>query len=319
LTRWLKRLVGRVLGVPVASLLDLGLRLTDRRAGLVLLYHRVGDPQSDPERELVPALGTRLFEAQLCYVKARYDVVPVSEILEATRGRRRRGRFPVAITFDDDLGSHARVAMPITTRMQLPAAFFVCGASLEEPFAFWWERLQTAVVRGLALTTLGLREASSIHEVALTIEALPPADRDALSALLESHIGSDAPDAGMRASDLERLVTAGFEIGFHTLRHDPLPALDDDALAEAMIAGRERLAALAGREVRMIAYPHGRADGRVAAAARRAGYELGFTCDFARIDADADPLLLGRIEPPFTSTGHYALRLARALTRQSHR
>ena len=68
----------------------------------------------------------------------------------------------------------------------------------------------------------------------------------------------------MRAGDVERLAAAGFEIGFHTLHHDPLPSLDDPALAEAMIEGKDALERAAGTPIVAIAYPYGDADQRVA-------------------------------------------------------
>ena len=43
----------------------------------------------------------------------------------------------------------------------------------------------------------------------------------------------------------------------------------------------------------MIAYPHGKADGRVAGAARAAGYELGLTGSPTRADPSTNPLLIG--------------------------
>ena len=52
---------------------------------------------------------------------------------------------------------------------------------------------------------------------------------------------SDPPDAGLRAEDVRTLADAGFEVGFHTLRHDPLPQLDDEALRRAMVDGRAEL------------------------------------------------------------------------------
>lgn len=306
-----------MLGSPFGLLAGLAVRFSGRRVGLVLVYHRVGDPQGDPERELVPALGTALFKAQLRYLKKRYDVVAPSQILAATRRRRRGERFPVAITFDDDLGSHAGLAMPILTRMGLPAAFFVCGASLEEPFAFWWERLQKAVDRGLAdVPALGAAEARSIHEVGLAIEGMTPEERDMVSAALASRIGPDPREAGMRASDVHELAAAGFEIGFHTLRHDVLPALDDERVEQAMDEGKGRLADVVHAPITMIAYPHGCCDARVVAHARAEGYSLGFTCEPEPVTHDEDPLALGRVEPGFGSAGGFALRLARTLVRR---
>jgi peptidoglycan/xylan/chitin deacetylase (PgdA/CDA1 family) len=271
----------------------------------------------------MPALGSRLFEAQLRWLKFSYRVVPASQLLAATARRRRGQRFPMAITFDDDLASHAGVAMPMLRRVGLPATFFVCGASLEAPFAFWWEQLQSAVDRGLAASSFvaeisvgassELRESRSIDEAAAIIERMRPWERDALSQRMRSLVGVDPADAGLRADDIRTLANAGFEIGFHTLRHDALPPLDDDELERALTDGRARLASVVGRELTMIAYPHGRADARVAAAAERAGYEFGFTSEPRRVTPAAERLLLGRFEPSSDSLGQFALQISRAL------
>jgi peptidoglycan/xylan/chitin deacetylase (PgdA/CDA1 family) len=310
--RAIKRTVPRrVLGRPLALIATQLGRLSGRRAGVAVVYHRVGDPQGEPARELVPALGTKLFEQQVRHLKARYRLVPASELLAAARSRRRGQRFPASITFDDDLPSHQSTAGPILTRTQVPGTFFVCGASLDGPFAFWWERLQTVVDRDLDAGA----QSDTIHDVAMRIQSMPPERRDAESERLATLAGADPPDSGLRAPQVRVLAEAGFEIGFHTRRHYWLPGLDDEALARAMDEGRAEIEEAAGQRLTMIAYPHGGGDPRVAAAAQRAGYELGFITGDAAVEADAEPLLLGRIEPSFASVGHFAFEVAFALLR----
>jgi peptidoglycan/xylan/chitin deacetylase (PgdA/CDA1 family) len=109
------------------------------------------------------------------------------------------------------------------------------------------------------------------------------------------------------------LAGAGFEIGFHTREHPPLPELGDDALARALDDGRSALAAAAGRPLRTIAYPHGRADERVAAAARAAGYSDGFGGPGRSVTACSDRLLLGRTELLLEDAGSFARALASGL------
>jgi peptidoglycan/xylan/chitin deacetylase (PgdA/CDA1 family) len=110
-----------------------------------------------------------------------------------------------------------------------------------------------------------------------------------------------------------RLSGADFEIGFHTLRHRQLPSLDDGELAKAMREGRDRLSSVAARELRAVAYPHGKAGPRVAAAAREAGFDLGFTTRWTAAGPEAEPLLLGRVDAPLDSAGELARRVVRAL------
>lgn len=299
----------RFAGVPLGYLICLALRVTGLKAGLAVMYHRVGEPPGTYDFELVPNLGTRLFESQVRYLKRAFRVVPGSELYDAAAARRRGQRFPLAITFDDDDAGHARVSAPILRRHGATATFFLSGASLSAPFRFWWEVFQDAVDRGLH----GNRE--EIHELAFAVQTGPAAEREALIAELEEAIGPPAPDAGMRAELVRELVEAGFEIGFHTRRHEYLTLLDEDALARAMSDGRDELEELAGRPLETIAYPHGGAEQREADAARKAGFRWGYTTLHMAVTPDSDPLLLGRVECSFSSNGHFALRLARALMR----
>jgi peptidoglycan/xylan/chitin deacetylase (PgdA/CDA1 family) len=291
-------------------------RLRSRRAGIVLVYHRVGGAGGDESFEILPAVSGTVFEQQLRHLRRKYRVVPASDILQAARARRRGERFPVAITFDDDLSCHAREAAPRLEQAGLTATFFLSGASLQRPFAFWWESLQAVVDRDWdeALALVGTAsEPADIHELGLRVQSLPPADRDAVAQRLGETLGSNPTESGLRAGDVRALVESGFELGFHTRRHDFLPLLDDGALAAAMHEGRAELEELAGRPLDTFAYPHGDVDARVAQAARQAGYRYGFTTQPEVVRPDTDPLLIGRFEAPFGYLGRFALQLTRAL------
>jgi peptidoglycan/xylan/chitin deacetylase (PgdA/CDA1 family) len=294
----------RLVGVPLGIVLVRAARLSPRGAGVALVYHRIGDPPGNPRRELVPALGSRLFARQVRYLVAHCEIVSASELLPAVRRRRRGGRLPVAITFDDDLASHLDIAVPILAELGATATFFVSGASLRRPFRFWWERLQAAADRDL--DPLGLQVGGggrAIHADALRIQNLPPRERDEVAAKLGELLGADPVESGLRAEKLERLARGPVEIGFHTRRHDSLPQLDDEQLLEAMRAGRSEIEDAVGSALRTISYPHGAADARVAAAARSAGFEFGFTGRCEPVTDVADPLLLGRVSPSYYSAG----------------
>jgi peptidoglycan/xylan/chitin deacetylase (PgdA/CDA1 family) len=284
-----------------------------RRAAIALVYHRIGEAPGDLERELVPALPARLFERHVSYLASRYRIVTASELPRALQERRPGGPFPVAITFDDDLRSHVDFAAPILERAGVQATFFLSGASLHNARRFWWERLQEAIDRRLDLSAAGLPTHGRIHELALMVESLPARERDRVDAGLGDLVGPDPADAGLRADDVRRLADAGFEIGFHTRRHYRLPPLTNDELQRAMREGREELEGVVGRRLTTIAYPHGRADERVAAEARAAGFEVGFTGVPAPVTHETDALLLGRLSPSYDSVGELAFDVASTL------
>jgi peptidoglycan/xylan/chitin deacetylase (PgdA/CDA1 family) len=295
------------------------------------MYHRVGTPPGDYTRELVPNLAPQLFEAQVRHLRSCYRLVQASELPAAAASRRRGERIPVAITFDDDLASHLRVAAPVLEKLGVTATFFLTGATLAVPFRFWWEYLQGAVDRGVAdtsvlqgvtpdwLTDRESRRPEDIHDLGLAITLTNRPRREAIERQLAAVTDPAPEDSGLRSANVRALADRGFEIGFHTRRHDYLPNLDDAELEQAMHEGRDELAAAVGRELMSIAYPHGGADARVADAARTAGFPVGYTTQPDAIGPTSDPLLLGRIEAPFTTAGQLATRIARRLVGAAYR
>jgi peptidoglycan/xylan/chitin deacetylase (PgdA/CDA1 family) len=308
--------IGRPLSFAFLPLL----RISSRRVGIALMYHSVAEVQGDLDREIVPPHGANLFAAQMRHLTRHYRVVGAQELLGSARARRRGGRFPIAITFDDDLRCHKEIVLPILARARTTATFFLTGSSLNAPFALWWERLQRAseagmdVARVTGISALG----GSIHDIGRAIEKMAPSERERVSTAIAAELGPDPPTSGLRADDVRALVRGGMKIGFHTLRHDSLPSLDDEQLPQAMTDGRADLEAVAGERLTTIAYPHGHSDDRVAAAARAAGFEFGFTTRVEPVGQASDPLLLGRMGPSYRSTGHFAVQLLRLLLARTH-
>jgi peptidoglycan/xylan/chitin deacetylase (PgdA/CDA1 family) len=302
----------------VAWALRLRARWSGVRIGLVLCYHRIAERAGDPAEELSAAISLRDFERQLGHLRRSYRVVPASRLAPAAAARQPGQRLPVAITFDDDLPSHLSTAVPALRRARLPATFFISGAGLDGPFSYWWQLLQRAWDRDLVDSALlkswgmGEREVS-VRQVARRIQGMSPAERDAATASLRRALGDDLPGDTLSRDGIEALSASGFEIGFHTRRHDDLVGLTDERLRVAMHDGRVELERIVG-PLLTISYPHGRADARVAAAARAAGFEFGFMADGSPVTPGDDPRRLGRRYPARGRNGEFALDLARALS-----
>jgi peptidoglycan/xylan/chitin deacetylase (PgdA/CDA1 family) len=225
----------------------------------------------------------------------------------------------VAVTFDDDLETHVAVAAPILRAHRVPATFFLTGASLHGPHAFWWERLQRALDEGLdarpALAAVGIdadpAASGAIHAIGSAVNGLSPSARDALSAALGDLVGPDPPHHGLRAAEVRRLALDGHEIGFHTRRHDPLPSLPgDDEVRAALTDQRGDLAGAAGRELRVLSYPNGLADARIARLAEEAGYVAAFTGAPDPLGPGTPRALIGRLELQHGSAARSAYYVA---------
>jgi peptidoglycan/xylan/chitin deacetylase (PgdA/CDA1 family) len=99
--------------------------------------------------------------------------------------------------------------------------------------------------------------------------------------LLVPELASDDPQdlAGLATlpwPEVRELAAAGVEIGSHTVSHARLTSLPADALEEELTASKRRIEEELGGPCRRLAYPYGRHDRRVRAAARAAGYEEAF-------------------------------------------
>jgi peptidoglycan/xylan/chitin deacetylase (PgdA/CDA1 family) len=311
---------------PWAAVARYALRWTGLRAGLVLVYHHVTpDPAAGPVGP-VQVTSSDDFAAQMRHLRRAYRVVRAAEMVEAAAGRRRGARFPVAVTFDDDLSSHARVVMPVLVDLNVPATFFVGGRGLAPARELWWETLERGLDAGLAEEVArglgiprpagpGAQETSVAWDIAGHLLDRSPDEREDWRRALESRLGGAAKHDHLTRSQLRSLVEAGFELGFHTLGHENLIQLDDAQLSRALTDGRDALRDVAGHALTALAYPYGRADERVSLAARRHGFERGFTSREECVTPWADPMRIGRVEPAARSGAGFALELTRRLGR----
>jgi peptidoglycan/xylan/chitin deacetylase (PgdA/CDA1 family) len=309
--------VSERLRLLLARGLERRLRRSSAVRGAALVFHVVAPRGGDFELEIEPAVARDRLDAAIGYLKDRYALVRAAELPSAARTRNAGERVPIALTFDDDLTSHREHAAPVLARHGTIATAFLCGA--RSPF--WWQLLQIAVdTRAIAPDELPHvaavtvehaleRRPGAIRQLAKAIEDLAPDDRDYVAAALARAVRADpsilGPDGAAALSE------AGWEIGYHTPEHHLLTSLGDRALRAAL---ERQPVGSDGTLPRTLAYPHGKATEREAAAARRAGYEAAFTGYPTPFGEDTDVHLIGRLQPDTATLGRFALQLARALS-----
>jgi peptidoglycan/xylan/chitin deacetylase (PgdA/CDA1 family) len=277
-----------------------------RGRGLVLVYHRV--TQSEPSSpEVVPAVPSTLFRRQLETLADVGDIVPLETLLR-DRDRHARPRF--AVTFDDDYVTHVADALPVLRALDVRATFFLSGRALHGVGSYWFELLERL---------LGERGKDAVGRLLGT-----PTDRiDELIAVCERDptlhevLADEAVDdpSHLDRSQIETLSDAGMAIGFHTLHHEVLTRLDDEELDTAVTVGRSELEAVVGRPIVHFAYPHGKADRRVADIVRNAGYDAAWTGHPRPARRGDDRYLLGRWEPGRREVDDLLVETAIRLTR----
>jgi peptidoglycan/xylan/chitin deacetylase (PgdA/CDA1 family) len=298
LLKWAGKAVLRVAPLHAAAMRA----AAARGNGLAVLYHRVTTDDAAPPGDLVPSIPRRLLRRQLEALGEVGELVPL-ERLRAPAVDRRRPRF--GLSFDDDYRSHGEQVLPILQGLGVTGTFFLSGRSLHHLGPYWFESLERLVAeQGLEHTQrrLGV-DAATATDLAALCERSPRLQ----------HLVSTAVDLAprhLRPPQITELAKAGMAVGFHTLHHRRLVDLDGEGLRRALADGREALEAAIGRRVDLLAYPHGKADARVAAAARTAGYRMAWTGWPRPVRSADDPFLLGRWEPGPLQTDAFVAALA---------
>jgi peptidoglycan/xylan/chitin deacetylase (PgdA/CDA1 family) len=230
-------------GLGYAGLRLAGIPALARRlhpGGVILAYHNVvrrrhTPPIGDPGAHL----ALEGFVEQMRWLRARYQVVPLAELLaRLDAGRSLRGLL--ALTFDDGYRGTLLEAIPVLQGLGLPATIFVVGDAPGRTTPFWWD----AAVE----------------------------DRPATAHLTPAHL-----PAGW--TELRSAVRAGFEIGAHSMHHDDLTQLEVAELIDDLGGCADRLALHLGVRPTSFAYPYGRWNARVRNAVRNAGYTCAVTLD----------------------------------------
>lgn len=255
-----------------------------RGRALVLCYHRIA-PVTDQARVIDP-IPPECFAEQMRTLRRIGDIVPLRQLIRLGETHRR----PVfAITFDDDEQTHVRYALPILRELDIPATFFLSGRSLHGLGPYWWTLLEQSVEE------IGVEATARL--LGLNGRSMKDLARQCRSLACVKDLSPTTKPPLMKADDIRTLADAGMTFGFHTLGHHPLPLLDENALATALVEGRKALSSVTGTSIEFLAYPYGQADARVAAAARRAGYSAAFVTGDRPIASGSDRLLLSRWQP----------------------
>lgn len=267
-------------------------------ASVVLLYHQIGTPESDPFRQFVSAEN---FARQMEVVSRCRPVA-----LTALAGEVRAGHVApggVAVTFDDGFLSNLRLGKPAMERAGVPGTVFVATAMTGAARDFWWTELAAALLGAgdtpgeLRLTVdgeergwqLGAQARTDVlFEVWAWLRVRTTDQAQSAVSQVRAWAGTGAPKAPgddartMTIGELRELAHGGLiTIGAHTRTHPLLAARTPAEQREEIGGSRRELEEWLGDPVTTFAYPFGGRVTEYRAPAVRAVRELGFECAVA--------------------------------------
>lgn len=284
----------------------------------VLTYHRfVNGNSGEPFDDGVVDVTIEGFDRQVSHLKRHFTVVGIDELCAFAAG----GSLPpnpVAITFDDGYLDAYEYALPILSKHDCKAIFFVPTSFISERRLYWWDRaayfMKNARRRRIRIEyplpldiDLTGDEAVEIHRV-LRIIKHQPLDFELFLDDLCDAAGvrwnreverSFADRLLMNWDHVRALRDAGMDVQSHTRTHRVLQTLEPSEILDELAGSRIDLERELACPVRSVAYPVGKpldASSPIRRALAQSGYELGFTNGTGPtlLWGDLDPFNIGR-------------------------
>jgi peptidoglycan/xylan/chitin deacetylase (PgdA/CDA1 family) len=276
----------------------------DRGGPVILMFHRIADPASDPWGLSV---APSRFEEQISSLKARRIPLSMRDFVDQLQNGT-LPRLAVAITFDDGYVDNLHVAKPILEAIGVPATVFLTTGYLGKQKEFWWDELarlvltrreavtgsiviggRSIVVDLPQLPDRGARRSAwrawepprtarerLYFEIWNQLRLLDCVAREAGIDCVRQVFGYDLAferDFPMQAEDVTRLLAGTrIEIGAHAETHQPLTTLPVHERRREIERSRAACEALAGKSIDGFAYPHGDRDALTKDLVREGGF-----------------------------------------------
>jgi peptidoglycan/xylan/chitin deacetylase (PgdA/CDA1 family) len=129
--------------------------------GLILLYHRVAEVQSDP---WLLSVTPRHFAEQLEVLRKVGRPMRLCQLAQ----NRREGKFqyrPLVVTFDDGYADNLYNGKPLLERYEIPATIFLTTGCMGQDREFWWDELDRLLLQPKTLPrTLHIKIDGSTHD-----------------------------------------------------------------------------------------------------------------------------------------------------------
>lgn len=247
--------------------------MPQRRALVVLNYHRIGNADETPFDSGVFSATAEELESQIAYFKRRFQMTTLEEVFAMIGGDVPRGTN-VLITFDDGYLDNYTLAYPILRAHGVQGVFFLPTAFIGTGKLPWWDVIAYIVKQsGKERIRIEYPEPASFNlkddggkRACMQILRLftQPAvkDPERFISELESVCEVSRPEEGADRCFLDwqearEMQEHGMAFGSHTHSHEILSKLSSDLQREEARHSREILERELKRKIDILAYPVG--------------------------------------------------------------
>ncbi len=278
----------------------------------ILLFHRV-----HPNRDIMwDPMDPKRFEFILKFVKKNYTILPLLEILDSNIKPKKKPL--AAITFDDGYRDFIEYSMPIMDRLKIPSSIYVVTDCITNDRPTWTfevdylffntKKLQINWNTDTSILPVELRKSKFVNKQEMIrfcfqfkqfVKKIAEQKRlDLIRDLFNSFDDVVVPKGlMMNWKEVNEIITAGVEVGSHTVTHPPLATLTEDQMDRELQLSRNEFLKYTGVNSPVISYPVGSYNELVKSAAVKAGYSYGLAVKQKKFNLNTgDKFEIPRIE-----------------------
>jgi peptidoglycan/xylan/chitin deacetylase (PgdA/CDA1 family) len=249
-----------------------------------LMYHRVVAPLKRDGTYIQPGMYVTSvsFTMQMRYLKKRYNVIPLAEMIGSLRNGCIIQSNTCVITFDDGWRDTYDHAFPILKKYDLPATVFIVSDYVGTDRWFWPDKLSYLLTKYLAseehkkppsiiaqtlersgiLKMLSSAELSPGEKIDMVIERMKhlPAERNKVLFDLELFLydTEEATDRQMLSwNEVDEMCRSKVTFGSHTKSHAILTEISKDEVAREVVESQVAIEEHLSTPCSTFCYPNG--------------------------------------------------------------
>ena len=268
------------------------------RRARILMYHNFSD-DLDSSAGAVSASAAR---SQLEYLRQRFQVVPLSHLVDRLHSNLPLEKNSVVLTIDDGRRNCYEIFFPLLREFEMPATFFVVSSFINGEDWIWTDKVLWLAGQPSRPPELS---PDRIETHFAFLNRMRPAARTEHIDRIAAGMGSSMPRvppakyAPCSWSELREMADSGLvEIGSHTISHPILSTLADNEVGHELNDSRKQIEEGTGKKVRSFCFPNGKPEDYHSTQlqlVRDAGYSSAVVTRFGMPGRTANPYELPRI------------------------
>jgi len=243
-----------------------------KRDVLGLYYHVVSDERLPHIQHIYPYKSTRMFENDLIYLAKNFNLISYEQLSEHYSGGQRLKPRSMILTFDDGLSQCYSIARPLLLKHGIPCVFFIPTDYIDNHKMLYDHKaslcidlvgtLENSAASDMSKSVKDAfgKEFDNLIDLKLWIKSLATNERstiDALCQLLNIDVRQylDKHHPYISTGEIKSLAGEGFTIGAHSVSHQRLGMMTNQAVEDEMIQSCKTIMSLSGKSSSPFAFP----------------------------------------------------------------